>query len=757
MTVIINTRPPSRITVNADVTDTTVTVSDGPKGDPGPAGAPGSAGPAGVGVPVGGSTGQVLAKSSGVDYATEWVTVSGGGSAAWGAITGTLSAQTDLQSALNLKADTSSLSAVATSGSAADLSAGILPAARFNDTAHGARAGGTLHADATTSVSGFMSGADKTKLNGIATGATANATDAALRDRATHTGTQLAATISDFATAVAATPAVTANTAKVTNATHTGDVTGATALTIANDAVSNAKLANMATATIKGRTTAGTGDPEDLTVAQTKTLLAYTPADIGAATAAQANATHTGDATGATVLTIAANVVDNTKLADMAANTVKVRAAGTSGDPSDLALAASQLLGRGASGDIAPIALGTNLSMTGTTLNAAGGGGGSLTVQDEGSTLSTAVTTINFTGAGVTATGTTTVTVNVPGGGGATLITAAPASDQSNWNPSGFGSGVGTIKLQPTTNSFISGIAAGATDQELKLVNDSDFVVCLCREDGSSTATNRFVQNSVPSVWLLPQETVSLRYSATLSRWVPISMSKDIFLLGPRSQFILPATTTTVSFMGAGAQTGTATVSTITTPASPTSEFLEALRTQFTNSTANGTSSVRSNQLQFMRGATAGRQGFFHTAMVAFTAMGAASGAVRAGMTSSTAVSTTLNAALTQCLLIGADTSMTNLRIFYGDGTAGTPVDLGANFPAPSGTAFYEYCFYAPPASSFVRYMVRRLDTRFVAEGSLTSNIPTNTTALGQRIEVMVGATAAANTAQMAHLITVGL
>ena len=73
--------------------------------------------------------------------------------------------------------------------------------------------------------------------------------------------------------AVAATPAVTANTAKVTNATHTGDVTGATALTIANDAVTNAKAANMATGTIKGRATAGTGDPEDLTGAQATALL----------------------------------------------------------------------------------------------------------------------------------------------------------------------------------------------------------------------------------------------------------------------------------------------------------------------------------------------------------------------------------------------------------------------------------------------------------------------------------------------------
>jgi hypothetical protein len=65
----------------------------------------------------------------------------------------------------------------------------------------------------------------------------------------------------------------------VTNATHTGDVTGATALTIANNSVNNVKLADMATATLKGRVTAATGDPEDLTVAQARTLLAVNNVD----------------------------------------------------------------------------------------------------------------------------------------------------------------------------------------------------------------------------------------------------------------------------------------------------------------------------------------------------------------------------------------------------------------------------------------------------------------------------------------------
>lgn len=47
-----------------------------------------------------------------------------------------------------------------------------------------------------------LTAAERTKLAGIAASATANASDAALRDRATHTGLQSAATVSDFVEAV---------------------------------------------------------------------------------------------------------------------------------------------------------------------------------------------------------------------------------------------------------------------------------------------------------------------------------------------------------------------------------------------------------------------------------------------------------------------------------------------------------------------------------------------------------------------------
>src|SRR5262245_31132689 len=59
--------------------------------------------------------------------------------------------------------------------------------------------------------------------------------------------------------------------------TLSGDVSGsgATAITttVANNAITTAKLADMATARIRGRVTAGTGDPEDLTGTQATNLL----------------------------------------------------------------------------------------------------------------------------------------------------------------------------------------------------------------------------------------------------------------------------------------------------------------------------------------------------------------------------------------------------------------------------------------------------------------------------------------------------
>ena len=88
------------------------------------------------------------------------------------------------------------------------------------------------------------------------------------------------------------------------------------------------------------------------------------------------NADLSGDITtsGTLATTIAANAVTNAKAAKMNALTVKCNNTNGSANASDLALSGSQILGCNAGGTaLSGITLGTNLSMSGTTLNATTG------------------------------------------------------------------------------------------------------------------------------------------------------------------------------------------------------------------------------------------------------------------------------------------------------------------------------------------------------------------------------------------------
>jgi hypothetical protein len=178
----------------------------GATGATGPAGATGATGAAGQGVPVGGTTGQVLAKASGTNYDTEWVDQTGGGGGGSGTVT--------------------SVTGTAPISVATGTTTPVVSIAA-----------------ATTSAAGSMSAADKTKLDGVATGATANSTDAQLRDRSTHTGTQALSTISDAGTLAGKS---TITSADITDGTIVnGDIS-------ASAAIATSKISGLATIATSG-------------------------------------------------------------------------------------------------------------------------------------------------------------------------------------------------------------------------------------------------------------------------------------------------------------------------------------------------------------------------------------------------------------------------------------------------------------------------------------------------------------------------
>jgi hypothetical protein len=223
----------------------------------------------------------------------------------------------------------------------------------------------------------------RTLLN-VANGATANSSDATLLDRANHTGTQTAATISDFTTAV---QALSINgLSEDTNPTMSGvlstngyqvkfsqgaTVASATTLTLGTDGNT---FPISGTTTITGINTVGVGSWIKL---RFTTALQLThsgsfllPGSANITTASGDIATFYEFSTGSwrcddysrangTPIALGANTVTNTVANDMAANTVKANNTASTADPSDVAMATNTVLLRAGS-NIEALAMGAS-------------------------------------------------------------------------------------------------------------------------------------------------------------------------------------------------------------------------------------------------------------------------------------------------------------------------------------------------------------------------------------------------------------
>ena len=145
-------------------------------------------------------------------------------------------------------------------------------------------------------------------------------------------------------------------------------------------------------------------------------------------------------------------------------------------------------------------------------------------------------------------------------------------------------------------------------------------------------------------------------------------------------------------------------------------------------------------------GANADEGGFFFVCRWG-PATGVATSTNRAfvGMANvTTAPSDAEPSSITNIVGMGWDAADTNIQIMHRGTGAVTKVNLGASFPVPTTdrTKAYELVMFSPPGSTqSVSYTVTDLGTAATTSGTISTNMPTNTTLLAPRGWMSVGGT----------------
>jgi hypothetical protein len=115
-----------------------------------------------------------------------------------------------------------------------------------------------------------------------------------------------------------------------------------------------------------------------------------------------------------------------------------------------------------------------------------------------------------------------------------------------------------------------------------------------------------------------------------------------------------------------------------------------------------------------------------------------------AGLRGSTGAPTDVEpSSVTNLVGMGYDAADTNIQLIHNDGSGtATKIDLGASFPKPSAdrTKAYRIQLYSPPGTTqSVSYLVRDLETGAEATGTITTDLPSTTTALNPYAYMSVG------------------
>ena len=142
----------------------------------------------------------------------------------------------------------------------------------------------------------------------------------------------------------------------------------------------------------------------------------------------------------------------------------------------------------------------------------AAGGGSAITIQDEGSSLSTAATTLNFVGSAVTASGSgSTKTITIVGGGGGIALSdlSVTTGSAAGGGSLSYNNSTGVFTFNPSTNSGGGGSGTVDSAQTISLISntvDSSYIqarqVDLQRDSG-------FITNIIDSDYVIARANIN--------------------------------------------------------------------------------------------------------------------------------------------------------------------------------------------------------------------------------------------------------
>lgn len=259
----------------------------------------------------------------------------------------------------------------------------------------------------------------------------------------------------------------------------------------------------------------------------------------------------------------------------------------------------------------------------------------------------------------------------------------------------------------------------GAVGGAVSLASDGDNLRIL-QQSSTSVATS----TSIP---IFANSNRPYQIIADILGSNPFSLKKGMGSVG-KSELL--ATGTGVTSIGLSASLSGAS----TTHSLPTtgSAFNYCKKITMTSSTAANSIASATTSANILIGDT-NYGGFYYSIVGAATGNPSNQLFLMGVSSSATSTSTTIVTDILNFIGVGYATGDANYSLIYNDGSGTTTkTDLGSNFPTSTGTqAWLHVSLWAPFGGGSVSYLIKNLTNGSISSGTLSTNIPSGSTALG--------------------------